>query len=150
MGVMCSNTIPFALVGIALLTGCAHTARIASEPPGAELFVDGVQVGVTPFAIEDEVGSGQRYEIVLKKPGYRIVQTTLVQDQFAWPRGIAALACGVCTLGAGCLGLLWSWQLQDSYSFVLESISAEGSPTTRAAEEEIPVDAAPPPTEVAL
>ena len=30
------------------------------------------------------------------------------------------LACGACTAGVGCLGLMWSWQLQDRYAFTLE------------------------------
>lgn len=102
-------------------SSCAHTALIESDPPGAELYVNGTQVGVTPFTLQDTPGGGDRYEIVLQKPGYQIVQATLQQDQFSWPRGLASMACGTCTLGLGCLGLLWSWQLEDHYSYVLET-----------------------------
>ncbi|MBN2359621.1 MAG: hypothetical protein JXR83_09200, partial [Deltaproteobacteria bacterium] len=70
------------------------------------------------------------YEIVLQKPGYRIKQATLQQDEFSWPRGIAAVACGACTFGLGCFGLLWSWQLKDRYAFTLEPAAAETPPAS--------------------
>lgn len=114
------------LVTIALwLGGCSHTALIETDPPGAECYVDGVQVGITPYQLTDTVGAGRRYEIVLQKPGYGIVQETLAQDQFAWPKGVASIVCGTCTLGLGCLGLFWSWHLQDRYAFILEPAASE-------------------------
>jgi hypothetical protein len=112
------------------LTSCTHGALIETIPPGAELYVNGVQVGITPYTLTDTVGSGERYEIVLQKTGYRIKQATLQQDEFAWPRGIASVACGACTLGLGCFGLLWSWQLKDRYAFTLETASAGGDATS--------------------
>lgn len=138
------NVRPFTTSAGALLClgalSCAHAALIETDPPGAELYVDGTQVGITPYTMQDTVGGGDRYEIVLKKPGYKIVQETLVQDQFSWPRGVASIGCGVCTLGIGCLGLLWSWELQDRYSFVLEPLPAaeggeRGQPASAPAQE---------------
>ena len=113
--------------------GCAHATLIESTPPGAEVYVNGVQVGVTPYTLTDTVGGGERYEIVLRKPGFRIHQETLQQDQFNWPRGIASVACGACTLGLGCFGLMWSWQLQDRYAFTLEPMAADAAPDSNPA-----------------
>jgi hypothetical protein len=42
-----------AVVGLGLLSGCVHRVRIESQPSGAELFVDGKSVGVTPATFED-------------------------------------------------------------------------------------------------
>lgn len=111
-----------------LAASCAHPTLIQTDPPGAELYIDGVQVGITPYTLQDTPGSGDRYEIVIQKSGYQIVQSTLRQDQFSWPRGIASVTCGLCSFGLGCLGLLtWSWQLQDQYSFVLQPAAAATS-----------------------
>jgi len=134
------NVRPFislASIGVCLAAlGCAHAALVETDPPGAELFVNGTQVGITPYAIQDTVGGGDRYEIVLKKPGYAIKQETLIQDQFSWPRGVASVACGACTLGLGCLGLLWSWELQDRYSYVLEPLPASSEQSSSAPSDE--------------
>jgi hypothetical protein len=133
---------PLALLALLAWPACAHSALIESDPPGAELYVNGTQVGVTPFTLEDTPGGGERYEIVLQKPGYEILQATLQQDQFSWPRGVASIACGACTLGLGCLGLLWAWQLQDHYSYVLKP--AGSGPTSAASQPAEPgADAAP-------
>lgn len=118
------------LTALTALAACTHGALIETIPPGAEIYVNGVQAGITPYILTDTVGSGERYEIVLQKQGYKIRQATLQQDEFSWPRGVAALACGACTLGIGCFGLLWSWQLKDRYAYTLEPAGAGGGPTS--------------------
>jgi len=111
---------------LTVLSACTHTALIETMPPGAEIYVNGVQAGITPYTLMDTVGSGERYEIVMQKQGYKIRQATLQQDEFSWPRGIASLACGACTLGVGCFGLLWSWQLKDRYAYTLDPVGEHG------------------------
>ncbi len=44
--------------------------QVRSSPPGANLYVDGVFVGSTPFTLEDQP-HGRRLRLLLKAPGHR-------------------------------------------------------------------------------
>jgi hypothetical protein len=70
-----------AAVGLAalLLAGCStqRTLEIASEPPGARIWVNGdLQRGVTP--VEVPFTHYGRFDVRLEKEGYRSVATELV------------------------------------------------------------------------
>jgi hypothetical protein len=69
---------PVALIALAALcsNGCMHRRlTIRSEPPGAAVMVDGVEVGYTPASI-DYTYYGTR-EITLTKEGYQTLTTPL-------------------------------------------------------------------------
>ena len=69
---------PVALMALAALcsSGCMHRRlTIRSDPPGAAVMVDGVEVGYTPASI-DYTYYGTR-EITLTKEGYQTLTTPL-------------------------------------------------------------------------
>lgn len=68
--------VPALLAGCALaLSGCAvfskgrtQTVIVRSEPEGASAFVNGIEVGKTPFKIE--LNRSSAYNVELRKPGF--------------------------------------------------------------------------------
>lgn len=64
-----------------VLAGCVERVlAIRSDPPGAEVTLDGKEVGATPIDIGFEWYGGR--EIILRKPGYRSVH---VVEEIAAP-----------------------------------------------------------------
>jgi len=116
-------------------TACAHQARIETDPPGAEVYVNGERVGLGPVEIEDEGGWRKDYEITLRKDGYEPTQVTLTQDTVNMPTLLAAGICGACTCGLGAIYFVPRiWKLDERYRFVM--VRKEPLP---------PIPAAPPP-----
>ena len=65
----------FAGIFCTLFSGCAsivngtkQTVSFNSNPPGAKIYLDGAQIGVTPYVCE--ISRGDCPEIVMKKDGY--------------------------------------------------------------------------------
>lgn len=66
------------VLGLLLLSGCAtifsggdDTINIDSTPAGASVFIDGRNVGVTPFSVEVERSTFNTKGITIKKKGYK-------------------------------------------------------------------------------
>lgn len=99
-----------ALAVFALSSACTHTTEIRSDPPGAEVLVDGARVGVTPMQYEDPPGSARIHEVevrgaagtqrfAMKKEGWSI--PTIATG--------AAIGCGsLLAIGAASLGCLFA------------------------------------------
>jgi hypothetical protein len=135
----------------AVFLACAHTARVESDPPGAEVYVNGEKVGVTPVAIEDPAGWSKEYELSIRKEGYEIQQATLVQDVWNPPMLAAAGICGACTCGLAAIYFLpRSRHLDDRYNYALHRkaplppVDATPAPEATAP----PAEATPPPDAV--
>ena len=61
-------------------SGCSTTTRVTidSSPSGADVILDGVNIGTTPIEkhkISNRVG--RSYDIILKKDGYQLLQARL-------------------------------------------------------------------------
>ena len=72
-----------AIVAVAMLAlsiGCASTVEIDSEPQGAEVRIDGQNIGKTPTHYTDNsiVFTTKRVEI--KKEGYEPIRTQITRD----------------------------------------------------------------------
>lgn len=93
-------TIALALATIAG-TGCAHTVVIESEPPGAEIVVNGEHLGATPVITEQRTGTGGRLYVSASADSYETADVVITQSEwFWWPAIIAATP----LLG---LGVVW-------------------------------------------
>lgn len=68
---------PVVVLLVVLLSGCAERARIASVPSGARVFIEGSEVGVTPYILT--VGRSKIRDIPyrIELEGYRPVEGTL-------------------------------------------------------------------------
>ncbi|MBS2029999.1 MAG: PEGA domain-containing protein [Deltaproteobacteria bacterium] len=91
-----------------LLTGCAHTVVLDSQPPGAQVEVDGNLIGTTPVSFVDHASIRRTYDVVLKLPAHRTKRASLTQ-QFQ----VTTLCCPV-FLPVG-------WELpEEHYTWTLE------------------------------
>ena len=75
-----------ALIGVALLTGCSTVVNgtkqhvnITSDPSGALVYSDGIQVGKTPLIYTYPRGDEPKIEI--KKSGY-VTERFIITDSF--------------------------------------------------------------------
>jgi hypothetical protein len=94
---------------------------VETDPPGAEVFVNGERVGHSPVGFTDPPGWSREYELTLKKDGYELHQVTLVQDVINTPMVAAAVVLGVCTAGVAAIYFVpRSRQLEDRYRYALK------------------------------
>ncbi|PNU20427.1 hypothetical protein C2E25_07645 [Geothermobacter hydrogeniphilus] len=108
---------------VLFLSGCAaNQAAFISEPPGAQVIVNGEVIGTTPCKLEYRCDSGTDYEVVIQKDGYEPVRHTFKSDEI--DRGERAkwvTASILLPLGSPLLiGALFTKKLKDSYEFVLK------------------------------
>ena len=87
-----------AMVAMLILTGCASTVQITSNPPGASVTVDGQYVGETPTSYTDTAIVFTRRQVEVQKEGYQDVRTTISRD-------------GQVNVGALVGGILCLWPL---------------------------------------
>jgi len=118
-----------ALLVLALfLSGCAaNQAAFISEPPGAQVIVNGEVIGTTPCKLEYRCDSGTDYEVVIQKDGYEPVRHTFKSDEInRGERAKWVTASILLPLGSPLLiGALFTKKLKDSYEFVLKQESPQ-------------------------
>lgn len=61
--------------------GCAARTKIQSQPSGATIFVDGQNVGKTPYVHRDRKIVGSTTDVRLEKPGYETLNTSFKRDE---------------------------------------------------------------------
>ncbi len=111
---------------LVLASGCASAARFHTRPEGATLYVNGLKVGHTPLAYDNEPGPPRRYHVQLVKPGYAPLDFYL-DTSISWAWGYL----GAFTL----LPYLWAYALRGDYVFTLVPDPSQSPP----AEESAPV-----------
>jgi hypothetical protein len=84
-----------------LISGCASTTLIQSEPTGAKVYIEDEPVGYTPFPYTDTKIVGSYTYVRLEKEGYQPFITVLSRDEEV---DIAPIIGGFC----GCWPL-WLW-----------------------------------------
>jgi|GEM_PF-2266844 len=106
------------LVVALCLSGCAHQVVLDSEPSGAMMYVDDVQMGEGPVTYDETTGWETLVEVRAEKPGYT-PQTVLVkQSEWSTPVVMCSLGsfllCGWTGIGLGSLaGLAFARQMPD-------------------------------------
>lgn len=96
------------------LLGCASTTVIKSNPPGAELYLNGQLKGETPYTYTDRAIAGTTRRVSLKKEGYKDFQKLIIRDQTYIP----ALIAGAFLL----VPLLWSMEYPPEYTLEMEKL----------------------------
>jgi PEGA domain len=108
--------VAMALAVTFLSVGCSHTVNFKSEPPGAEVYIDGQKVGTTPFAYEEKTAGSGQVEVIAKQGGKEKKTTVLRNNLAAMPVAAGAgagagacvvLSCGSIVLGFITYGLCW-------------------------------------------
>jgi hypothetical protein len=106
------------IVFLAAFGGCASSTVINTELQGAQVYVDNVLVGTTPYTYSDRKTIGSTTKILLKKEGYEDFNTLLVRNE---EFDAGACAGGVFTL----VPFLWVQKYSPSRTFELTSLSGE-------------------------
>jgi len=63
------------------LTSCASTTVLRTRPLGADVFVDGIKVGKTPYEYTDQKWYFGKTEIEIKKEGYESYRRVLHRNE---------------------------------------------------------------------
>ncbi|MCU0379404.1 MAG: PEGA domain-containing protein [Bacteroidales bacterium] len=66
-----------------LLSGCASTTLISSNPNGATLYLDGMNVGTTPYKLTDTKITGAETSILMVMDGYQDFNGLLKKNEKA-------------------------------------------------------------------
>jgi len=90
------KTIFAMIIAIVILSGCASSTMIKSNPTGAQVFINGEPVGRTPYLHVDTRVSGMLLNVDIIKEGYEPIYTTIRRSEefnvgnfiggfFIWP-----------------------------------------------------------------
>lgn len=109
------------IIVLAIFTSaCAQQAAFVSTPPGAQVFIDGEEIGVTPCAFDYKSSKSESHEITITKPGYDPVEFVVVADEVdaeAHDRWMVAGA----VWSPLWLGTIFTKKLKDIYDFALRA-----------------------------
>ncbi|MEN6622377.1 MAG: PEGA domain-containing protein [Smithella sp.] len=64
------------------MVGCASKTIINSRPSGADVYLDNIKIGVTPFDYSDTAIAGSTKNLKLKKDGYMPLETVIRKNEF--------------------------------------------------------------------
>jgi len=77
------KTTAIVLSAILLLSGCASSTLISSNPNGAKLYLDGMNVGTTPYKLTDFKITGAETSILMVMDGYEDFNGLLKKNEKA-------------------------------------------------------------------
>ena len=89
----------FAAAALLLASGCSTIVNhgrtagvdVRSDPPGADVYLDGVPKGRTPLRVEIGGGSAE-HAVRVEKPGYGTFERTVAKEMDPWVWGNATFA----------------------------------------------------------
>ena len=71
--------------GFIALAACSHNVRVKSQPMGATVYVNKVEIGTTPVEFEESRSHSSSYMIRLEKEGYlpkEFLLTPMAKESF--------------------------------------------------------------------
>ncbi len=109
----------FIIILLATFTSaCAQQAAFVSTPSGAQVFIDGEEIGVTPCAFDYKLSKNDSHEVTISKQGYDPVNFVVVADEVDTTARTRWLAAGV-VWSPLWLGTAFTKKLKDIYDFAL-------------------------------
>lgn len=101
-------------------TACKTTTTINSDPPGADVYINGIHYGKTPTTIQVTNTTFGDYRITLKKEGYKTYEAILPKELKVGPL-LVGLLCFWPTL------LIWLMGPPPMNNFKLEPVEGGGN-----------------------
>ncbi len=97
-----------AVLTLLACTGCAHQVSFRSDPPGADVVVDGELIGKTPVTWQEPVGDEGIYEVEARRPG-EVQRFTMRKQGYSVPTAaMTAAACMGSSIGLSIAGgMVW-------------------------------------------
>ena len=109
------KTVAIFLAGTILLSSCASTTMIQSTPSGAKLYLDGENVGKTPYSHTDTKIVGSTTTVRLEKEEYETFNTSFSRIEEA---DVGAIIGGLLVW----VPFLWTMKYKQSHTYELEPI----------------------------
>lgn len=116
------KTIALLLTGSILLTSCASTTLIQSNPSNAKVYLNGEPVGTTPYTHHDTKIVGSTTMVKLEKEGYNPLHTSFSRDEEV---DVGAIIGGIFVL----VPFLWTMKYKPTHTYELMP-SSSNEPTT--------------------
>jgi len=111
----------FIIIILAIFTSaCAQQAAFVSTPPGAQVFIDGEEIGVTPCAYDYKLSNNAQHDVTIAKDGFEPVNFVVVTDEVDTQARGRWLAAGA-VWSPLWLGTIFTKKLKDTYDFALRS-----------------------------
>jgi hypothetical protein len=101
-----------------LLTSCASTTVIQSEPSGANVYIDGEKVGVTPHTYNDTKIVGSTVSVKLTKDGYEDFLTSFSRNEKV---SVGAVIGGIFFL----VPFLWVMEYKPNHNYELVKVGSK-------------------------
>lgn len=114
-------------------SACAQQAAFVSTPPGAQVFIDGEQIGVTPCEYDYKLGQNDSHEVTIAKQGYDPVNFVVITDEVDTEARGRWLAAGV-VWSPLWLGTIFTKKLKDTYDFALSAEPPQMTATAKLAD----------------
>jgi len=115
----------FIIILLAFFTSaCAQQAAFVSTPPGAQVFIDGEEIGVTPCAYDYKLSNNTQHDVTIAKDGFEPVNFVVVTDEIDTQARSRWLAAGA-VWSPLWLGTIFTKKLKDTYDFALRSEPAQ-------------------------
>jgi len=113
------------IILLAIFTSaCAQQAAFVSTPPGAQVFIDGEEIGVTPCAFDYKLSNNAQHDVTIAKEGFEPVNFVVVTDEVDAEARNRWLAAGA-VWSPLWLGAIFTKKLKDTYDFALRSEPAQ-------------------------
>ncbi len=109
---MTTKTISLLLTGSVLLTSCASTTMIQSNPSGAKVYLNGEPTGTTPYTYTDTKIVGSTTTVKLEMDGYAPLNTTLSRNEEV---DVGAIIGGILLL----VPFLWTMKYKPTHTYEL-------------------------------
>jgi hypothetical protein len=108
------------LVFAVLVTGCASSTLIQSNPSGAKLYIDGTLVGSTPYLHRDTKIIASTTDVRVLKDGYEPYYTTFSRDEQI---AVGPIIAGIFLW----IPLLWVMKYNPLHTYELQALSQKDS-----------------------
>ncbi len=107
-----STYVAFALAILILGESCASSTNIFTEPKGADVYLNGIRVGKTPYTMTDTKIVGSITQLTLKKEGYEDMNVTIARNE---ELDVGALIGGILVL----IPFLWIQKYSPVHQYTL-------------------------------
>ena len=104
-----------AVVALALTTACAQHVEFVSNPPGAHLWINGQDLGLTPARGTFSYTAFSNFEVILEKEGYATYRGSLPTDVKVGHLVFGLLCCWP--------ALIWMQGPVDHYQFIMSPVA---------------------------
>jgi PEGA domain/Short C-terminal domain len=115
-----TKAVALLLAGSMLCTSCTSTTMIQSNPIGAKVYINGEQVGTTPYTYQDTKIVGSKTNVKLEKEGFETMNTFFSRDEVV---DAGAIVGGIFLL----VPFLWTMKYKPLHTYTLVPLNGNNT-----------------------